>query len=217
MQTYFDIEAARAIERKSDSQRLELRLRLLAGQSTSSIGTKMELDYRVVFAYSIYFFDVRDEVHQYRFTQRMKWQMSCGVEESDTMQFGQFETYCYAVANAFGPETIPVLLDAFNHFGATHDLDTVIGRRRETTELHFASKTLLSNDQALKLFLAMTRRNSPKMYRNENFTTVFSDFIVGKLYENTPPTPRDVVDVDAVEPRSSQKTSKKVVSMAKTV
>jgi len=216
MQEYFDIEAARAIERKPGSQRLELRLRLLAGESARAIGTRMNLDHRVVFAYSIYFFDVRDAVHQYRFTQRMKWQMSCGIQESDFTQFGRFETYCYAVADAFGAAIIPVLLDTFNHFGASHDLDTVIGRRRESTELNFASITLPSNEHTLGFFLAMTRRNQTKMFRDETFTKVFSDFIVEKLYENTPPSPRDVVDVDAVEPKSGQKKSKETVSMAET-
>ena len=64
MQEYIDIQEAIAINDERGVKRMELRLRLLGGQSPKTIAKTMGLDVEVVVAYSIYFFDVREERHR---------------------------------------------------------------------------------------------------------------------------------------------------------
>lgn len=62
-QQYIDIDLAKDIDRQSTPKRLELRLRILAGESLNRIAKTMNLDEKVVRTYSCYFFDVFEQKH----------------------------------------------------------------------------------------------------------------------------------------------------------
>jgi len=201
MQEYFDIQEATVLERERGPKRLELRLRLLAGQSAKLIGEAMGIDHRIVFAYCIYYFDVRDLIHQQRFIHQSQGRIHGFNQNSDDLVYDGFENYCYLAANASTSE-LPSLVDAYKYFGDTHDLTTAIGRKRESIELVYLSKTQAIGEQALRTFLALDAQKQTKMYRDERFSTVFSSYAIDRLFTNVAPASRTVMDVDAVEPRT---------------
>ena len=94
---------------------LELRLRLLAGQSESLIGEAMGIDHQIVFSYCIYYFDVRDSIHQQRFIHQSQGRIHGFNQNSDDLVYDGIENYCYLAANSFGPTEIPSLVDAYRH------------------------------------------------------------------------------------------------------
>ncbi len=136
MQQYIDIQEAIRINDERGVKRLELRLRLFVGQSPETIAKTMGLDVEVVVAYSIYFFDVREERHRgvFQFHQRHPARLS--AKSHADLKYDRFENFLYWFMDRIS-NLIPMALDAFAHRGETHDLSTKIGRQREQVEISY--------------------------------------------------------------------------------
>ena len=134
MQQYIDIQEAIKFNDERGVKRLELRLRLSVGQSPDVIAKIMELNPKSVFAYSIYFFDVREERHRGVFRQRQPVRLN--AKSYADLRYDRMESFLYLFVGS-SRNLIPMALDAFVHRGETHDLLTKIGRQREQVEIHY--------------------------------------------------------------------------------
>ena len=137
MQEFIDLQQAIRINDERGVKRMELRLRLLGGQSPKTIAKTMGLDVDVVVAYSIYFFDVREERHRgvFQFHQRQPARLS--AKSYADLKYDRFENFLYWFMDRISSNLIPMALDAFAHRGEPHDLSTKIGRQREQVEIHY--------------------------------------------------------------------------------
>ncbi len=137
MQEFIDLQEAIAINDERGVKRLELRLRLLGGQSPKTIAKTMSVDVGVVVAYSIYFFDVREERHRGVFQFRQRQPARLSAKSYADLKYDRFENFLYSFMDRISSNLIPMALDAFVHRGETHDLSTKIGRQREQVEIHY--------------------------------------------------------------------------------
>ena len=137
MQQYIDIIEAIRINNEGGVNRLELRLRLFVGQSADTIAKIMGVDAEVVVAYSVYFFDVREERHRNVFLFRQQNPDRTSTDTYEDIKNDRLEGFLYVFVSRFSCDAIPSALDSFAHRGEIQDLSTKVGRRREQIELHY--------------------------------------------------------------------------------
>lgn len=198
MQLYIDIDLAKEIERQASPQRLELRLRILAGESSQRISMKMELDERVVRSYCCYFFDVFEQKHSYL--------VNLPRPNAKDTEANNLEYFCFRFVDAYGPVVIDRLVDMFRNFGAKHDLATAEGRKREAMEIRFASyllprSTTIDQIGSHHVFCEHIRQSSS--FLDPTYNSVFRNSMLDQLLKNTVPTPVRPVDFDKHASRRS--------------
>jgi hypothetical protein len=206
MQLYIDIDLAKEIERQASPQRLELRLRILAGESSQRISMKMGLDERVVRSYCCYFFDVYDQKHSYL--------VNLPRPGAKNTEANHLEYFCFRFVDAYGPVVIDRLVDMFRHFGAKHDLATAEGRKREAMEIRFASymlprPTTIDQIGSHDLFCEHLRQSSS--FLDTTYNSVFRNSMLDQLLKNTVPTPVIQADFDKISSRKSPRAGKEAV------
>ena len=114
------------IEQTKDLVRLELKLRLVTGQTFGFIGSQMQLDESVIRAFAIYFFDVRDSKYRNRFFPRLPTSEDLmsrrPVSELDQDElYLALERYFLLWCHRNGSQSVGKAVDAFRNFGRSHD------------------------------------------------------------------------------------------------
>ena len=206
MQEYIDIQEAIAINSEGGVRRLELRLRLFLGQSADVIAKIMDVDAKSVFAYSIYFFDVRAERHRSVLQFRQQHPARLNANSYAELKHDRMESFLHLfVGNS--SNLIPMALDAFVHRGEKHDLLTKIGKQREQVELHYLKylsgivEPIDWETNLRVLTLIQTSKIGLTSFAKPSFLEHW------KAVVNAMPESRatEVVDVDSVSPQQRRK------------
>ncbi len=208
MQEFIDIQEAIAINDEGGAKRLELRLRLFVGQSPDAIAKIMEVDAKAIFAYSIYFFDVREKRHRdvFQFHQRQPARLN--AKSYADLKYDRFENFLYFFVDRISSSLIPMALDAYVHRGETHDLKTKIGRQREQVELHYLRYLSSLVEPAADFGTSLRVANLTKVSNFGLTSFVKPSFLEHwqAVVNEMPDEKRtEVLDVDYVAPQERQK------------
>ncbi len=217
LQKYIDIDLARAIESQASPKRLELRLRILAGEPLHGIAKTMNLDGMVVRTYCCYFFDVFHQKQAYlinlpRPGSAHAAPISPAIDRA--IKSDHLEFFSYRMANAYGPVLIDRLVELFTHYGEQHDFNTKVGRNREALELRFERYMLPRPTSITEIsgsHLLAERLRQSSSYLDSDCNVAFKRSVLDQLFQNTVPTPVEAVDFDFVEPRKAPNTKKSLI------
>lgn len=208
MQEFIDLQEAIAINDEGGVKRLELRLRLFVGQSSDLISKIMEVDAKVVAAYSIYFFDVREKRHRDVFQFRQRWPGRSSAKSIEDLKYDHIENFLYFFMDRISCSLIPMALDAYVHRGETHDLKTKIGRQREQVELHYLRFLASVVEPAADFGTSLRVANLTKV-SNFGLTSFakpsFLEHWQAVVNEMPDEKRTEVLDVDYVAPQERQK------------
>lgn len=212
LKQFIDIDLARAIESQASHKRLELRLRILAGESLHVIAKTMNLDEMVVRTYCCYFFDVYHQKHAYLINlprPGSAYAASISPAIDRAIKSDHLEYFCYRMVDAYGPILIDRLVELFVHYGEQHDFKTKVGRNREVMELRFESYMLPRPSTITEIGgsqLLAERLRQSSSYLASDCNLAFGRSVLDQLFRNTVPTPVDAVDFDFVAPRKANTT-----------
>lgn len=210
LQAFADIASAAEIDSSPSEVRLELRLRILAGQPLEQISKKLFLDLRIVRAYCCYHFDVQHVGHKNRYLLGLP--RPDGATPLVPNGIGRvvcrehFEYYLMRYLRSAGHSMIDTCVDAYRHFGESHDLGTPEGRNRESMELRFLAHVLAAtpNPSDLCNLLAFAEHiNQSSSYGDAAFCSSAHRYLVEKMFKNATPSSFEAEDFDAVRPRQS--------------
>lgn len=208
LQKYIDIQLAQAIEAQATPERLELRLRILAGESFPVIARKMKIDEKVVRTYCCYYFDVYEQRRSYllNLPRPSDYEASAIPVVATGLKKIHLEYYCYRRVDFSGPVLIERLVELYTHYGQEHDLGTKVGRRREGMEVQFESRMLprpATHRELLTSFMLTERLRKTSSYLDAACNVSVRRSVLQQLFKNTVPTPVIVEDFDSVAPRKS--------------
>jgi hypothetical protein len=209
MQQYIDIDLAKEIDRQATPKRLELRLRILAGESLRDIAKTMNLDEMVVRTYCCYFFDVFNQRHAYLINlPRPDSVDAAPISPTIDRAFKSkhLEYFCSRMVNSYGPVIIDRLVDLFTHYGEPHDLRTKEGRDRELLEIRFDCYMLPRPSTITEIggsHMLTERLKQSSSYLDSAFNVALKRSVVEQLFQNTVPTPVIAEDFDFTEPRKA--------------
>lgn len=125
---------------------LEIKLRVLARQSSPRIGELMGIPMHVIETFKELFLDIEDRINAKSYIREFVAGMPVTGLPSD-------ECLALLIAYHHGPCAVEVWLDYFAHRDETHDLATPQGRQRESIALFIAAQQLSAHDEQHKLRL----------------------------------------------------------------
>ncbi len=206
---YHDLEAAISIP-ADVYQQFEIELRLLSGQSLDFIATKMQMRFETVRAYCCYFFDVRDPVNARLYQQQLIWHLNQNPIPADAERSWdrkEFGNYLLAVSDRTTLGLIDVLLDAFRHFGDSHDGSTKEGYRRKYFENRFYAlkrQKLHTSMIETRLGTVLSRLTRTSSYLEQDIESEVAAIVAGNIMQLSKQN-QDIAceDYDHVEQRKS--------------
>lgn len=209
LQEFSDIESAREIENTASPIRLELRLRILAGESFERIAKKMQIDVRVVRTFWCYFFDVYEKRQSYLINLPRPGDVtvpsiSPGIDR--LIRNDHLEYFFSGLVDRCGAQIIDRLIDMYIHFGKRHNLNTTEGRSRECLELRFELYMVPKPTDLAEIgvrYMIPERLRQSSSYLEPACNLGIQRSVMSQLLKNTVPTPVQSEDFDFVEPRKS--------------
>ena len=210
LQAFADIASAAEIDRSPSEVRLELRLRIFAGQPLELISNKMLLNENVVRAYCCYQFDVQHVGHKNRYLLDLPRpdgvtpMIATGVGRLASLE--HFEHYLVRYLRSAGTAMIDPCLDVYRHFGEPHDLTTPEGRNRESMELRFLAHVLAAtqNPSDLCNLLAFAEHiNQSSSYGDGVYCSSARRYLVEKMFKSEVQSSHEAEDFDSVQPRQA--------------
>ncbi len=209
LQAFSDIETAKEIESTASPMRLELRLRILAGESLERIAKKMKIDVRVVRTYCCYFFDVYDKRQSYLNNLPRPGDVtvpSISPAIDRLIRNDHLEYFFSHLVDRCGAQIIDRLMDMYTHFGRRHNLNTPEGRGRACLELRFELYMVPKPTNLAEIgvrYMITERLRQSGSYLEPAYNRGIQRSVMSQLLKNTVPTPVQSEDFDFVEPRKS--------------
>jgi hypothetical protein len=146
MRRFPDIFMATKVFGEPSTRTLEIRARVLAGQSNRAIGRAVGLPEKTIETLLDLFFDVRDRLEAGSWIRRQ----AIGLQLD---QAPSLESLMLLHAWRHGPGVIPAWFDFIDHQTERHDLSSDLGRQRASIQL-FVDVQQLASDGSTKASLA---------------------------------------------------------------
>ncbi len=183
------LHQARTISQTSGVKELEIKCRLLAGQSFQLIGYLAGLPEETIRMFSLAFFDVcpRLEARSYILHRVIKLEYEKPNPQTKLMMLSCFLQ---------GPHAVDLWIDWLPHAGEFHDWQTEVGRNRQIIELFVLAQNLSAsgNKERLTKLMTMVMSLRHKMSHGKFANQILSRSITEMLSEMcapnaTPETP----------------------------